>query len=192
MQLPDGSKSIPVGKTIAMLAEEGDDISNVEVPKDKAPSSPQQAKEEPKKQAAPEAPPSPPSATHVHIDHSRAIFPSVLRLLQGYNITNASDIKGTGVRGMLTKGDVLAYLGKASGPFGTYKKTEQPKPTPSPAKKAEEKVSDTKYIAVHTKRVTSQTLDGPATRQLIVAGLLAASSRASAPARTSFKFVPYS
>jgi len=37
---------------------------------------------------------------------------------------------------MLTKGDVLAYLGKASGPLGTYKElaTEPANPRPGPAK----------------------------------------------------------
>jgi len=39
-----------------------------------------------------------------------------------------TDPTGTGVRGMLTKGDVLAYLGKASGPNGTFKDNT---PTPS-------------------------------------------------------------
>ena len=46
-QAPDGSKSIPVGQVIALLAEEGDDISNLEVPKDDGSKS---SKEEPSKQ----------------------------------------------------------------------------------------------------------------------------------------------
>lgn len=43
------------------------------------------------------------------------------RLLQGYGVQDPEKIKGTGVRGMLTKGDVLAFLGKASSPTGTFK-----------------------------------------------------------------------
>ena len=45
----------------------------------------------------------------------------MLRLLSENGIEKADGIKGTGIRGMLTKGDVLAHLGKASGPLGTYK-----------------------------------------------------------------------
>ena len=61
--------------------------------------------------------------------HDRPLFPSVHRLLLEYasSIKNPSEIKGTGIRGMITKGDVLAYLGKASGPLGTYAGKE-PKP----------------------------------------------------------------
>jgi hypothetical protein len=36
-------------------------------------------------------------------------------------VSDIKKIKGTGVRGMLTKGDVLAFFGKASTPTGTFK-----------------------------------------------------------------------
>jgi pyruvate/2-oxoglutarate dehydrogenase complex dihydrolipoamide acyltransferase (E2) component len=48
----------------------------------------------------------------------------VARLLQEYGIQDLEKIKGTGIRGMLTKGDVLAFLGKASSPTGTFKQTQ--------------------------------------------------------------------
>ena len=54
-------------------------------------------------------------------EHSRPLFPSVHRLLLEHTVTNLETIKGTGVRGMLTKGDVLTFLGKASNPLGTFK-----------------------------------------------------------------------
>ena len=54
-------------------------------------------------------------------EHSRPLFPSVHRLLLEHTVTNLESIKGTGVRGMLTKGDVLTFLGKASNPLGTFK-----------------------------------------------------------------------
>jgi pyruvate/2-oxoglutarate dehydrogenase complex dihydrolipoamide acyltransferase (E2) component len=54
------------------------------------------------------------------------MFPSVYRLLAEHGIHNASKITGTGVRGMVTKGDVLAFLGKASGPLGTFKQSPSP------------------------------------------------------------------
>lgn len=122
-KLPDGTKNVPVGKVIALLAEEGDDISKLEIPK-----------EEPLNQpaASPASTPAPEPTQAIQSvqptvhhgpppSHSRPIFPSVNRLVQEYGLTNLDTIKGTGVRGMLTKGDILTHLGRASGPNGTYK-----------------------------------------------------------------------
>jgi len=55
LKLPDGSKNVPVGKIIALLAEEGDDILDLEVPKDEhsgvqATTTPTPAPEPPKAQ----------------------------------------------------------------------------------------------------------------------------------------------
>jgi pyruvate/2-oxoglutarate dehydrogenase complex dihydrolipoamide acyltransferase (E2) component len=140
---------VPVGKTIAMLAEEGDDISNVEVPaEEEKPSSSSQESQSSEKsasqssssssssstsksekspsQATTAAPPkdSESGTSAVHVPHtSKPLMPSVMRLLSDFNVSNkdAESIKGTGVRGMLTKGDVLVYLGKAKTPTGTFK-----------------------------------------------------------------------
>ncbi|KAG6845685.1 hypothetical protein H0H87_004946 [Tephrocybe sp. NHM501043] len=160
----DGAKGIPVGKVIALLAEEGDDISNLEAPKEEKPA--------PKPEAS--APPSPPSqpvkSAHTEpstltsslahsshsISHSRPIFPSVHRLLLEFGVTDAEKIKGTGVRGMLTKGDVLTYLGKASNPTGTYKETSH-----SPVE-----------VTQSVKKEEPKPLDGAAIRRLIVSTML--------------------
>ncbi|KAF9466254.1 pyruvate dehydrogenase X component [Collybia nuda] len=159
--LQDGAKNVPVGKIIALLAEEGDDISNLSPPKEE--------KLTPKESASsstlhwPEPPKSTETATlqqshpTTHVSHSRPLFPSVHRLLIEFNITNPEEIKGTGVRGMLTKGDVLAFLGKASSPQGTYKEVP-----PQEATKAE-------------KKPEIEPLNGPAIRQLIVSSLLKSS-----------------
>jgi len=122
LKLPSGSKNVPVGKIIALLAEEGDNISDLEVPKDEhsgvqATTSSTPAPEPPKAQE--------PQQSIVHHSlppsSSRSLFPSVLRLVQEHGISNLDVIKGTGIRGMLTKGDILTHLGCASGPNGTYK-----------------------------------------------------------------------
>lgn len=138
-QAPDGTKNVTVGRLIALLAEEGDDISNLEAPSEVPKSAPVPKSET--SAAAPSSPPPPgpaqePKSHSQHPTHSKHLMPSVIRLLIEGGVTNAEVIKGTGVRGMLTKGDVLAYLGKASNPLGTYKppknesaapaKTEQP------------------------------------------------------------------
>ncbi|KAG8217234.1 single hybrid motif-containing protein [Butyriboletus roseoflavus] len=159
----DGTKNVPVGRVIALLAEEGDDISNLQAPKEEPKSA---SASKPETSAA--ASPSPPSSsltpepaqqpkTHVHHPtHSKHLMPSVVRLLVEGGITNAEVIKGTGVRGMLTKGDVLAYLGRASNPLGTYKLS--PKETAAAPAKTEP---------------PPKPLDGDAIRQLIVSGLVA-------------------
>lgn len=122
---------MPVGKIIALIAEEGDDISNLQVPAEDSSSSASSPKPEVPKAQEPSSSPSPgQSSSHSHsvhdIKHSRPLFPSVLRLLVENGISDADKIKGTGVRGMLTKGDVLAFLGKASNPLGTYEETSPP------------------------------------------------------------------
>jgi len=131
MQAPDGSKNVQVGRVIALLAEEGDDISNLEVPKEESESV--HAPPVPETQAAlPPAPapqPTAPKASH-HPKHSKHLLPSVIRLLIEGNVADPEAIPATGVRGMLTKGDVLAYLGRASSPMGTFKEAKKDVPVP--------------------------------------------------------------
>lgn len=121
-----------VGKIIALIAEEGDDISNLEAPKEEATaakkvetvSESKQSEQPPKTTEEATASTSAISSSphsHTPPKHFRPLFPSVARILVENSIEDAEKIKGTGVRGMLTKGDVLAFLGKASGPMGTEK-----------------------------------------------------------------------
>lgn len=84
---------MPVGQIIALLAEEGDDLSSIEVPKNLAPegssssSSTEQPKAETKAEPAPaqeskqEPASEPVHHEHKQITHSQPIFPSVARLL---------------------------------------------------------------------------------------------------------------
>ncbi|KAG9318173.1 single hybrid motif-containing protein [Chiua virens] len=141
---PDGTKNVAVGRVIALLAEEGDDISNLETPKEEfksAPSKPEPSVAAPASSLLPSSTPESlqavPTLSH-HSTRSKHLMPSVIRLLIEGGVTNAEVIKGTGVRGMLTKGDVLAYLGRASNPLGTYKppkkETATPTETEPPAK----------------------------------------------------------
>ncbi|KIK36959.1 hypothetical protein CY34DRAFT_810834 [Suillus luteus UH-Slu-Lm8-n1] len=160
----DGSKNVQVGKIIALLAEEGDDISNLEAPKEEPKPAPSP---QPEVQATPSPPPAPapqptaPKTSH-HPKHSKHLLPSVIRLLIEGNVVDAEAIPGTGVRGMLTKGDVLAYLGRASSPMGTFKE-------------AEKEVSGPKRVE------EVKPLDGAAIRQLILSGLAAKMKPAPTP-----------
>ncbi|KAG1774222.1 pyruvate dehydrogenase X component [Suillus placidus] len=160
----DGSKNVQVGKVIAILAEEGDDISNLEAPKEESKPAPSP---QPEAQAVPPPPPAlapqptVPKASH-HPKHSKHLLPSVIRLLIEGNVVDAEAIPGTGVRGMLTKGDVLAYLGRASSPTGTFKEAK-------------------KEASVPNRVEGVKPLDGAAIRQLIVSGLAAKMKPAPAP-----------
>ncbi|KII89285.1 hypothetical protein PLICRDRAFT_110091 [Plicaturopsis crispa FD-325 SS-3] len=162
---PDGTKNIAVGKVIALLAEEGDDISNLQPPKESSPS-PSQSPPQPQPQfpPTPSAPaPTPPPKAHTPLKHTHPLFPSVHRLLLEAGITDADTITGTGVRGMLTKGDVLTFLGKASGPLGTSKEA-----------------SKSEVAAASAAKKVEGPLDGAAIRQQIVSAMLRASIRARA------------
>ena len=184
----DGSKDVDVGRTIAMLAEEGDDISNVEVPKDDAAPSTAPAEDksaqaseksvpEPSSQAGAStasAAPSTPgaSSSNAHHHFKGPLFPSVQRLIAENGIQDAeSKIKGTGVRGMITKGDVLAFLGKAKTPTGSFKEPKGGIAVLGPAQSAPKSGP-----VAGAKAAPAEPLTGDALRSLIIGGL-ASSSR---------------
>lgn len=104
-QVQDGSSKIPVGQIIAILAEEGDDLSSIEVPKDLGPEgsstpSASTSESEKKEEAAPKkeeskkeqkaSTPEPTAASdgngnghghgHKEVKHPKPLFPSVSRL----------------------------------------------------------------------------------------------------------------
>jgi pyruvate/2-oxoglutarate dehydrogenase complex dihydrolipoamide acyltransferase (E2) component len=90
-----GENKVPVGQVIAVLAEEGDDLANIEVPSDLGPegssqaaaeSAPAESKDSGVKEAQASTKPSEePKSTggehhHEKITHSKPLFPSVYRL----------------------------------------------------------------------------------------------------------------
>ncbi|VDB96574.1 unnamed protein product [Peniophora sp. CBMAI 1063] len=177
--LQDGAKNIPVGKVIALLAEEGDDISNLEAPKDESSSAPESSsKQADAPSTSQPAPPEKPATEagqksdvkhHADLSQFPRIFPSVARLLSEFDFP-LDKVKGTGLRGMITKGDVLAYLGKASSPTGTFKQEKAAAPEPTVPKKKDQEVV--------------KPLDGPALRRAIMQGMYQKSVKvrnASAP-----------
>ena len=100
---------------IAVIAEQTDDLSTLEMPADTPVSSPKQLNT---------SPATPADKTEKKIAHTPASAgkgnksyhpsPSVAALLHAHSITDASQITGTGPRGRLLKGDILAHLGKIS------------------------------------------------------------------------------
>ncbi|KAL2255596.1 hypothetical protein VTK26DRAFT_3042 [Humicola hyalothermophila] len=117
----DGSKGVQVGTRIAVVAEEGDDISSLEIPADeststKAADSPKpptptalEAESTEPKVAPPKAAPGGKTFKHTY-----PLLPSVAHLLKEHGVDESaiSSITPTGPNGRLLKGDVLAYLGK--------------------------------------------------------------------------------
>ena len=126
-QAPNGAKDIMVNKPIAFLSDEGDDISNIEMPAEaEEQSKDQPALKENSETEAKSTPTDKPSSNetlqHGEVSFSKPAFPSVIRLAHEHGIRDPENvIEGTGPKGMLTKGDVLAYLGKAKSAFGTAK-----------------------------------------------------------------------
>ncbi|ORY88654.1 hypothetical protein BCR35DRAFT_350888 [Leucosporidium creatinivorum] len=165
----NGTSGVAVGKLIAVLAEEGDDLSAIEVPSQSSAPSPKKEESAPAEKASSSSPApsppkptsstsfsSPPSHSH-HPTHPQPLLPSVLRLLVLNDVKDTSVIKATGFKGTLTKGDVLAHLGKISNPRGSEK--EEPKHDAKPA------------AAKQVKEAPKKEMDGPTFRSLIAAGL---------------------
>lgn len=195
-----GAQKIPVGQIIAVLAEEGDDLSSITIPETTSPAAPEQSKqqpeEEPREQKAAEQKareqPRDERRHHEHkeIKHSKPLFPSVSRLCVaifalgtwGANVSfvrlqesslstdEISKLKGTGRHGMLTKGDVLHALGKVKNRYGSAEKYNVDVMGPSGKRLSERGVAK----EVEKKVV----LDGPALRRLVVGGMAKATQPA--------------
>jgi pyruvate/2-oxoglutarate dehydrogenase complex dihydrolipoamide acyltransferase (E2) component len=121
----DGSKAVQVGSRIGVLAEEGDDISSLELPPDES-AKPESAKEAQKTEVGTPQPETKPDApTPVSAKEStkaktkaakqtRPLLPSVQHLIKEHGLEQSAvdDMTPTGPNNRLLKGDVLAYLGK--------------------------------------------------------------------------------
>ncbi|CEP15596.1 hypothetical protein [Parasitella parasitica] len=114
--LQDGKKG-SVNSLIALIAEEGDDISNVEIPAETESSSTPASAAEEEKPATTTTATSAPTASpisHHDIDTSKLkkpLSPAVLSLVLRYGIKDVDSIKASGNGGRILKGDVLAHLG---------------------------------------------------------------------------------
>ncbi|KAI9474057.1 MAG: hypothetical protein EXX96DRAFT_580456 [Benjaminiella poitrasii] len=125
--LSEGKKS-PVNSLIALLAEEGDDISNVEIPAEEqqqqASSSVEVKKENDTADTTSKTKVTASPISHHDIDTSKlkkSLSPAVLSLVTKYGIKDVGLIEPSGYGGRILKGDVLAYLGLIA-----------PKPAPKP------------------------------------------------------------
>ncbi|RKP40072.1 2-oxoacid dehydrogenases acyltransferase-domain-containing protein, partial [Dimargaris cristalligena] len=130
--VPAGEKNIAVNSPIAVLAEEGDDLSNLTLP-DMASAKSQETPAQSESSPAPTSPlASAPSAT-TSANHALPLSPAVGHLVALYEIDPAQIKEVSGPHGRLLKGDVLRYLqaqGKTKPPT---KQAPQPKAAPAPS-----------------------------------------------------------
>lgn len=119
----DGTKAVKVGSRIAIMAEQGDDLSSLEVPAEDPPSTspaavtsapdskPQTAQQQPTSEPQQKKTPSPPPSEAQTQNKKYPLYPSVAALLHQHNLS-ASSIPASGPAGRLLKGDVLSHLGR--------------------------------------------------------------------------------
>ena len=117
------TKGVKVGERIAVTAEEGDDISTLEIPAEKsAPAKAEAPKpqEEEQKKPEPSQPKADTGAQKTQGGKAQKqkypLYPAVQHLLKasGLSVADADNIPASGPNGRLLKGDVLAYVGKVS------------------------------------------------------------------------------
>ncbi|GMN01458.1 2-oxo acid dehydrogenase subunit E2 [Erythrobacter sp. MTPC3] len=114
----EGTENVSVGSVIAMLAEEGEDASEVSAPS--SDSAPALAPE-------PESEPSPAPAAK----DGPAATPTARRLAEA-NGVDLGQIEGTGPNGKITKGDIETAMG-GGGAATVTGASPAPQPAPSPA-----------------------------------------------------------
>jgi pyruvate/2-oxoglutarate dehydrogenase complex dihydrolipoamide acyltransferase (E2) component len=118
------TKGVKVGERIAVTAEEGDDISTLEIPAEKksapAKSEAPKPQEEEQKKPEPSQPKADTGAQETQGGKAQKqkypLYPAVQHLLKasGLSVADADKIPASGPNGRLLKGDVLAYVGKVS------------------------------------------------------------------------------
>lgn len=168
----DGAKAVQVGSRIAVIAEEGDDISTLEVPADKSPKqaeAPRQEEPVPKEERTTSS--GPPKVTGAKAGRAQKqtypLYPSIIQLLHenGIDASKAEEIPATGPKGRLLKGDVLVWLGKAKADAAANVQARYDKlahldlsnikvAEKKPASKAEEKAAKPSKPVVENLQVT--------------------------------------
>ena len=125
----DGTKAVQVGTRIGVLAEPGDDISQLELPADdsKAAAPKGAAKDQPQQPSSQPSEAAPKQKAAAGASQGRKpgqkaapqkypLYPSVEHLMKSNGLDHSAiaDMTPTGPQGRLLKGDVLVYLGKVA------------------------------------------------------------------------------
>ncbi|TFY83771.1 hypothetical protein EWM64_g238 [Hericium alpestre] len=174
--VPDGTKGIPVGSPIAILAEEGDDLSGAaELAKEAASEKPAPAKEE-KKEAAPPPPPPPKSEEAPSKPEPSAPAPESKPKLEKGDRIFASPIAK---KIALEKGVPLAKV-KGSGPNGRILREDVEKYQP-PAAPAAPSAAPSAGAAAAPAAPTPDYVDIPLTNMRRTIGQRLSQAKVEAP-----------
>ncbi|EPY49722.1 pyruvate dehydrogenase X component [Schizosaccharomyces cryophilus OY26] len=140
---------IPVGKEIAIIAEEGDDLSKINLPDASS------TTEKSENLKTPTEPSSLQTSSHADSSSSQStpLLPSVAYLLHLHKIQDPSVIPATGPRGRLLKGDVLSFIGEIK------------KDAPGSVQKAIQKLEKLDFSKVEAKPVKGQLVASPTTTE---------------------------
>ncbi|KAJ1727269.1 pyridoxine biosynthesis protein, partial [Coemansia biformis] len=112
---PEGTQNVAVNSTIAVMAEEGDDIGSIDIAALSASAAtPSTAAEV---APAPSTPPAPgptaavqPAGAHASDKSAHGLLsPAVAFAIHSRHIKNAGDIQGSGPKGRILKGDVIRF-----------------------------------------------------------------------------------
>ncbi|KAA1067852.1 hypothetical protein PGT21_018731 [Puccinia graminis f. sp. tritici] len=182
------TKTINVGEVIAILGEQEEDIKATDVPSEWN-SQNSSTSSDHNSASAQEGQAHSPSST-VQSQTSTAnppgqvlktllpLSPAVSRILNELGVKDATKIKGTGLRGRLTKGDVLTHFKKASSPSGTAQKMIQ---ADADARLAERSKLGSSSSSKSTEAQDLPPLDASAVRLFITEGLSGLANRSSTP-----------
>ena len=120
-----GAKGVKVGSRIAIIAEEEDDLSTLELPAEEPPETskppPSSTESEPSHPKAAAKPSQPSKSSSPSKPQTYPLYPSVAQLLKqsGLSISEADKIPASGPKGRLLKGDVLSYLGNIENSYSS-------------------------------------------------------------------------
>lgn len=109
--VPEGTEDVPVGQVLALLVDEEDDLAEVQSKDWTAVLSKGAAASA--QQADTRKPPATPATSGTGANFgSKRVSPAAAHLVRSEMI-DVSGVEGTGRHGMITKGDVLVFLGRA-------------------------------------------------------------------------------
>ncbi|MEL1250292.1 pyruvate dehydrogenase complex dihydrolipoamide acetyltransferase [Aurantiacibacter gilvus] len=106
IQVEEGTEGVAVGTVIATLAEEGEDVANVEPAGGAATPAPAPAPSEAKEEAAPAAAPAPAPAAAPAASGDRIIASPLAKRIAEQKGIDLSTVKGSGPNGRIVKADV--------------------------------------------------------------------------------------
>ncbi len=146
IMVDEGTENVAVGAVIALLAEEGEDVSDVSAPSSDASPSPA---------ASPEPTRSPTPAPAASGKDGPAASPTARKLAENEGV-DLTTIEGSGPKGKITKGDVEAAI-EAGGGSAAAMPSNSPAPAPTPSSSASPSASGDRIVASPlAKRIAEQ------------------------------------